>query len=435
MPNYCESADNGEGRHAWHACNALPLIACMIGADGIIRYVNAAWLRFAGENGISDFSVVSPGVSYLDVCRRAVQAGEESAREALEGLEAVLQGRIVEFSLEYPCHSPDKKRWFLMKAAPHEQGCFALIVHIDVTERKLADESLRNSEARLNLAIRQAGMGTWDLDLRTGNAFWSENLFRTLGYEPHPEGEANIGMWQARLHPEDVASALQEIENAKIGRNLFRSEHRVVRKDTGEVVWLCAFGRFLYDEDGEAVRFTGIFFDATERKRMEEAVRKTREELEARIRELRDKTKNLEEANTALRVIFKHSEEDRKDLEESIAGNLKKLILPYMEKLKQSSLNGTQLALIDTMEFHLNEITSSFSKNLALRHGDLTPAETRISFLIKDGKTTGEIAHILGLSMKTIETHRANIRKKLGLRGTRQNLRSHLLRLSERNWQ
>jgi DNA-binding NarL/FixJ family response regulator len=65
----------------------------------------------------------------------------------------------------------------------------------EVEERKLAEEALRKSEARLSLAINQAGMGTWDADLITGKTVWSESFFRLLGYEPRPDGKATVKMW------------------------------------------------------------------------------------------------------------------------------------------------------------------------------------------------------------------------------------------------
>ena len=68
----------------------------------------------------------------------------------------------------------------------------------DITKRKLAEEALRKSEARLSLAINQAGMGAWDANLLTGKSVWSESLFRLLGYEPHPDGEAHVEMWRSR---------------------------------------------------------------------------------------------------------------------------------------------------------------------------------------------------------------------------------------------
>ena len=139
----------------------------------------------------------------------------------------------------------------------------AIAAFVDVTELKKAETACRESENRLTLAIQQAGMGTWDVDLRTGEAIWSQNHFQLLGYEPRPDGKAKWDMWKARIHPDDFDKVMEEIERAKREHSLYAPQYRIIRAGTGEVVWPTAYGRFLYDENGEAIRFTGIFFDST----------------------------------------------------------------------------------------------------------------------------------------------------------------------------
>ena len=143
-------------------------------------------------------------------------------------------------------------------------------------------------------------------------------------------------------------------------------------------------------------------------------------------RELEIKTRNLEEANTALKVLLKKRDEDKTELEEKVLLNVKQLIGPYLAKLKKSGLNERQNAYLEILESNLNDIVSPFSRRLATRYLNLTPAEIQISNLIRQGKTTKDIAHFLGLSIKTIEGHRKNIRKKLGIKNKKANLRTLL---------
>ena len=120
---------------------------------GRIITVNDAWIRFGRENGLNDgYQFV--GVSYPEVCERAIGGAHdaEGAREALGGVTSVLDAREKRFSLVYPCHAPQKQRWFLMYARPSGgRADGAVVSHIDVTSLHLAglvpDESVRRAGA------------------------------------------------------------------------------------------------------------------------------------------------------------------------------------------------------------------------------------------------------------------------------------------------
>jgi DNA-binding CsgD family transcriptional regulator len=164
----------------------------------------------------------------------------------------------------------------------------------------------------------------------------------------------------------------------------------------------------------------GTDTDITERKRAEEA-------LKAKEKELQVKTSNLEEANIALEVLLNKRDEDRKELEEKVKLNMKWMVLPYLEKMKKSGLNERQETYRDIVESFLNEITSPFVRKLSSQDLDLTPTEIQIANLVKEGKTTKEIAELLNSSTRAVEFHRENLRAKLGLKNKKTNLRSHLL--------
>ena len=161
--------------------------------------------------------------------------------------------------------------------------------------------------------------------------------------------------------------------------------------------------------------------------------RKAGKELEHQVNEktmeLMDKTKNLEEVNTALRVLLNKRDEDKKELEKKVLLNVGEMIEPYLNKLKKTKLDDMQRTYLGIIESNLNDIISPFVCGVSINLLNFTPTELQVANLVKQGKTTKEIASILNLSAKTIEFHRDNIRKKLGINNRKINLRTHLLSL------
>jgi len=188
----------------------------------------------------------------------------------------------------------------------------------------------------------------------------------------------------------------------------------------GGDVYLHGTASVLRDSAGNIIGAIESIRDITERRRMEEALRKREEELE-------HKSENLEEMNTALRVLLKHREEDKSELEERLLSNVKKLVVPYVEKLRKSRLTDEQASYVEIVDDHLQDILSPFLRNLGTRYLNLTPKEIQVASLIREGKTSKDIAEILGVSARAVDFHRDNIRIKLGIKNKKANLRSYLL--------
>ncbi|MDY6837122.1 MAG: helix-turn-helix transcriptional regulator [Thermodesulfobacteriota bacterium] len=162
--------------------------------------------------------------------------------------------------------------------------------------------------------------------------------------------------------------------------------------------------------------------ESQERKRVEAALRKS----EAAVK---DHVRNLEEVKMALKVLLKRREEDKAELEEKVLSNVKGLILPYVDALRNTRLDPKQQTYLGIIESHLNRIVSPFSAKLSSKYWGLTPREIQVAALIKEGKTSKEIAELSNVSTRAIEFHRDNIRAKLGLKNKKANLRSSLLSL------
>ena len=154
--------------------------------------------------------------------------------------------------------------------------------------------------------------------------------------------------------------------------------------------------------------------------------RRTEGELKNREAALKAKTSELKEVNRALRALLKQRDRDKKELEEKVVSNVKALALPYVKQLKKGQLRGKGMACLKVLESVLNEIVSPFIHELSSQYTQLTPREIQIAQLIKEGKTSREIAELLGSSERTVESHREHIRVKLGLKHRKVNLRSYL---------
>jgi DNA-binding CsgD family transcriptional regulator len=163
--------------------------------------------------------------------------------------------------------------------------------------------------------------------------------------------------------------------------------------------------------------------EITALKLTEEALKKSQEELV-------EQKQGLEEANIALKVLIKQREEDKLELEKKVLANVKDLVMPYVEKLKNSRLKPRDKTLVEIIETHLNDVISPLLQRFVNARILLTPQEMQVTSLVKDGKTSKEIADVLNVSETTVNFHRKNLRVKFGLTNQRTNLRSYLLSIS-----
>ncbi|OPY65793.1 MAG: putative diguanylate cyclase YegE [Syntrophorhabdaceae bacterium PtaU1.Bin034] len=173
-----------------------------------------------------------------------------------------------------------------------------------------------------------------------------------------------------------------------------------------------------------AAELGNIIARLNDQQQLQEEVKRRREAEKA----LEAERLNLQETNTALKVLLKHREEDKKELEERFVSNVKQLVLPYIEKLKKTRLEDIQRTEVDFLETNLNEIVSPFLNNI--RAFNFTPRQIEIIALIKEGRTTKEIADLLHVGKGAIDLQRFLIRKRLGLNKDKTNLRSYLLSLA-----
>lgn len=143
-----------------------------------------------------------------------------------------------------------------------------------------------------------------------------------------------------------------------------------------------------------------------------------------------NKSEELLELNAALKVLLKQREDDRRELEGTLLLNIKELVLPYIEKIKCSGFDKNRLVYVDLLATNLENILSPFARIISAKYMNLSPKEIEVANLIKEGKSSKEIADLLNVASTCVDVHRYHIRKKLGLNGKVVNLRTYLSNLS-----
>jgi len=289
----------------------------------------------------------------------------------------------------------------------------------DVTQRKLAERALRESEERYRTIIENIQEGYYEVDLEGNYTFFNEGLLRITGYSR----EEMLGMNNRRIVDEfnnrKVYKVFHQVYLTGVPAHAFDWE--CIRKD-GSRRFVEVSVTLKRDIHGKPAGFMGISRDITERK-------KYQAELEAKESELKHKNQSLEEANTALNVLMKKVEEHRKANEETLRNNVNKVAMPYLQKAKEKTRDKAALECLRLLEESLNSIFAPFAHDLAPKFPGLTSTEIDVANFIVQGKRTKEIADVLSVTPKAIEVHRNNLRRKFGLTNQKTGLRTHLLSL------
>nr|WP_321465967.1 LuxR C-terminal-related transcriptional regulator [uncultured Desulfobulbus sp.] len=275
--------------------NSISAHVAILDDAGFILETNKAWRLFAQQNALHPFSE-NRAVNYLEICDNAGDATAGESSNVAQGIRDVIAGKIDEFVLDYPCHSPEERRWFSMKVtrAVDSDPVRVVVAHENITRLKLAEEASRQSAEDLQL---------------------------------------------------------------------------------------------------EKV--------------------------------------NLEEANTALKVLLKRRELDRKEMELKVVENVNQLIAPVVNQLATQDISPDAHQLLATLQTRLSELTKPFLQRMTAIASRLTPQEIEIAALIREGKNSQEIADRLHLSITTIHFHRRNLRKKLNINKKGINLQTFLISLQQ----
>lgn len=385
------------------------------------------------------FKVINPGFQQITGFSEAQLLGRDSLDIVLPRYRKTVRTKAVEMlkgksstPYEFKILTRGKEiKWIMEAVTPMEyQGLRSTLGYfMDIDEHKRVEQALKRSEKKYRDLFQNAPIGVIQSSFAGKPLNVNPAFAQMLGYESPGEFTAGIANMSAQVYgdPNDREKLLDALLRNHVGVCGFESRFR--RKD-GSSITVNMHGRIIQNGDGTGGRLEVFAEDISERKKMELELYRINEELEERVRnrtlELDLKSKGLEETNTALKVLLQRREEDRREFEESILSNVKHSILPYIETMKKADLGREPAAYLTIVESHLGRITSSFVRKLSHEFLDLTATEIRIAGLIKEGKSTREIAELLQLSQNTVMTHRYRMRKKLRLIGKGINLISFL---------
>jgi PAS domain S-box-containing protein len=323
---------------------------------------------------------------------------------------------------------------------------------IDITDRKKMEEELRIKDFAIASSIDPIMIG----DLM-GTITYVNDAFLKMWGDGDPSeviGKPAIGF------AKNIQFAQKVMEKVVVDGSWY-GELEGIRKD-GTVITTLVSANLVTDAEDEPICMMASFVDITDRKKAEEQLEKANEALETRVTErtrelvmsnkrltteieerkqieaaLRQKEEqlqlqslNLQETNTALKILLKQREQDKNDLEDKVLSNVKELVFPYIEKLNNSRVDAKQQTYLNILSANLHDIVSPYLKKLSSQYRNFTPMQIQIADLVKAGKSTKEISELLNISDRAIEFHRNNIRSKLGLKNKKINLRSYLMSLS-----
>ncbi|MBC2717115.1 MAG: PAS domain S-box protein [Desulfobacteraceae bacterium] len=374
-----------------------------------------------------------------------------------EVLDNALKGKQAA-NFEFPLYTKSGQRVLVLLNATTRRDADGNIIGVvgvgqDITDRKKMEEELRIKDFAIASSIYGIGIG----DLEGNITYVNDAALRMWGADDPSEvlGRSSLELARDKEQAEQIMLEMLE-------KGSWEGEIEGFKKD-GTPATLYLAVNIVFNENGEPICTMDSFIDITDRKKMEVKLEAANEELETRVaertrelvranerliaeieerklvatslrgkeEELRQQTLNLQETNTALKILLKRREQDKEDLEDKVLYNVKKLILPYIEKLKNTRLDSKQETYLEILDSNSNEIVSPYLKKLSTQFQNFTPMQIQVADLVKAGKTTKEISEVLNLSDRAIEFHRNNIRNKLGLKNKKINLRSYLMSLSQ----
>ena len=292
-------------------------------------------------------------------------------------------------------------------------GCVG--VAIDITDRKRAEEALRDSEKRQNKAQEVGHVGTWDWKPKTGELIWSDETYRILGFSPR-EIIPSYDLFLTCVHPDDRELLHKSVESTLKEGRPYNVDCRIITKDGIEKI-ANAQGNVIYDEHAVAVQMLGTFQDITERKKIEKELAQYRSHLEElvaiRTAELETSNKELESysysiahdlrsplrAITGFSQILKDEAKEKLDAEDM---EILERIVAAGKNMSELIDDILELSRITRTELHYEKVDlSSIAKNILNRLKQAHP-ERDVQWRVEDNIMVRGDSRLLEVAMQNL---------------------------------
>jgi len=287
----------------------------------------------------------------------------------------------------------------------------------DITESVRTQKQLLESEIRYRTVFETTGTAMMIINEDMTIAVMNQEFEKLSGYA---KSETSLRTWPELILPDDIERMKKYHHLRRVNPAAAPSSYECRTRDKAGRMRDIFLNVAMIPGTTMSV---ASMMDISERK---QAI----EELKKRERDLAAESHRLHEMNTALKVLLRQREEDRRELEMMVLSNIRKLVLPYVEKLNHTLMSPVQTGYVEVIAANLKNVVSPFLRTLTAVHMDFTPREIEVANLVQEGKTAKEIAGLLNLSIRSVEFHKDNIRKKLGLSNKKINLRTHLMALA-----
>ena len=245
--------------------NALPPSVCVLDEDGWIVEVNKSWREFGAINELSS-AFYGVGYNYLEISRNATGVDADTSHRVAQAIEDIIAGKLDFFVTEYPCDSPIETRWFKVFVSPlnSEAKKGAVIVHVDISERKAAENKLLESEQQYRRIVETAQEGIWMLDDQLRATFVNGKMCEILEYSR----EEILGKFNYDFQFAPQFDRIAErVELRKKG--IDKPHESVYVTKSGRLVTCIVSPTGIFDSDGNFVGMLAMVTDITERKTAE----------------------------------------------------------------------------------------------------------------------------------------------------------------------